>query len=118
MFGLGFSEIAVLAVLGLILLGPEQLPDVARTLGRFFSDLKRSTDELTDEFKKANISSENLIEEIRTDLRVEDNPVVENHQNNEPEPVQLEMDTEYEPPTPITTEQDKQEKDGKKSDAN
>ena len=117
MFGLGFSEIAILAVLGLILLGPEQLPDVARTLGRFFSDLKRSTDELTDEFKKANISSENLIEEIRTDLRIEDNPIVEHHANKEPEPVQLEMDTEYEPPT-LPTETNKQEEDGKKSDSN
>lgn len=114
MFGLGFSEIAVLAVLGLILLGPEQLPDVARTLGRFFSDLKRSTDELTDEFKKANINTEGLIEEIRTDLKVEDDPIVEDHVPQEPEPVQLEMDTEYEPPTVVS----EQETNGKKPDTN
>lgn len=52
MFGLGMGEILVLAVLGLILIGPEQLPELARTIGRFINDLKRSTDGLTDDLKK------------------------------------------------------------------
>lgn len=52
MFGLGMGEILVLAILGLILIGPEQLPELARTLGRFINDLKRTTDGLTDDLKK------------------------------------------------------------------
>lgn len=52
MFGLGMGEILVLAVLGLILIGPEQLPELARTLGRFINDLKRTTEGLTDDIKK------------------------------------------------------------------
>lgn len=72
MFGLGFSEIMVLAVLGLILLGPEQLPEIARTLGRFINDLKRSTEGISDEFKKQGFgSSRQLLEDIRKETAVE-----------------------------------------------
>ena len=52
MFGLGMGEILVLAILGLILIGPDQLPELARTIGRFINDLKRSTDGFTEDLKK------------------------------------------------------------------
>lgn len=72
MFGLGFSEIVVLAVLGLILLGPEQLPDMARALGRFINDLKRTTDGLQDELKKQGFSDgQKFLEEIRRETTIE-----------------------------------------------
>lgn len=65
MFGLGFSEIVVIGVLALILLGPEQLPDLARTIGRFVNDLRRTTDGLKEEFRQASIHPSNLLEEIK-----------------------------------------------------
>ena len=65
MFGLGFSEIAIIGVLALILLGPEQLPDLARKLGRFINDLKRTTDGIKEEFKSSGINPTNLLEEIK-----------------------------------------------------
>jgi Sec-independent protein translocase protein TatA len=52
MFGLGMSELILLGILALILIGPKQLPEVARTLGRFLNDLKRSADGLTEDIKK------------------------------------------------------------------
>lgn len=51
MFGLGFSEIIVLAVIGLIVLGPEELPKLARNLGRIFNDVKRSADDFKTEIQ-------------------------------------------------------------------
>ena len=36
MFDVGFSEIVVIAVVALIVIGPERLPKVARTLGHLF----------------------------------------------------------------------------------
>lgn len=45
------SEIIFLAVLALIVIGPKQLPELARTLGRFLNELKRSTNMLSDELK-------------------------------------------------------------------
>lgn len=52
MFGLGMSEIIFLAVLALIVIGPKELPELARTLGRFLNELKRSTNVLGDELKQ------------------------------------------------------------------
>jgi len=46
------SELILLAVLALIIIGPKQLPEVARTLGRLINDIKRSTAGLSDEIKK------------------------------------------------------------------
>ncbi|MBX3041696.1 MAG: twin-arginine translocase TatA/TatE family subunit [Bdellovibrionaceae bacterium] len=51
MFGLGFSEILFLAVLALIVIGPKQLPEMARHLGRFLNELKRATDGLTNDIR-------------------------------------------------------------------
>ncbi|WP_232468930.1 Sec-independent protein translocase subunit TatA/TatB [Bdellovibrio bacteriovorus] len=46
------SEIIFLAVLALIVIGPKELPELARTLGRFLNELKRSTDSMGDELKQ------------------------------------------------------------------
>jgi sec-independent protein translocase protein TatB len=52
MFGLGLSEIIFLGILALIVIGPKELPEVARTIGRFLNELKRSTNVLSDELKQ------------------------------------------------------------------
>ncbi len=53
MFGFGsFSHLLVVLVLALILIGPKQLPEVARTLGRLLNELRRATNLLTDEFRQ------------------------------------------------------------------
>ena len=41
MFDIGFSEIAVIGVVALVVLGPERLPKVARTAGHLFGRLQR-----------------------------------------------------------------------------
>lgn len=43
MFNLGFSELIILGVVALIFIGPEQLPQVARTIGRLLNEWKRAT---------------------------------------------------------------------------
>lgn len=52
MFGLGMSEMILLGVIALVVIGPKELPGLARTIGRFINELKRSTDSLTDEIKQ------------------------------------------------------------------
>jgi sec-independent protein translocase protein TatB len=42
MFDVGFAEIFLLALIGLIVLGPEKLPAVARTLGGFVRKARTS----------------------------------------------------------------------------
>ena len=42
MFDVGFTEIFLLALIGLLVLGPERLPGVARTLGGFVRKARTS----------------------------------------------------------------------------
>jgi sec-independent protein translocase protein TatB len=53
MFGLSFFEIIFLAVLALVVIGPKQLPEVARTLGKFLRDFKRTTNVMTDDLRQS-----------------------------------------------------------------
>lgn len=46
MFEVGFSEIAVIAVIALIVLGPERLPKAARMAGTFLRKARRSFESL------------------------------------------------------------------------
>ena len=52
MFGLGFQEIIVIAVLALVLLGPKRLPDLMRTLGKLVRDFQSATDDIKRELNK------------------------------------------------------------------
>lgn len=52
MFGLGMSEIILLGIIALVVIGPKELPQLARTIGRFLNELKRSTNGLTEELRE------------------------------------------------------------------
>jgi sec-independent protein translocase protein TatB len=60
MFDIGFSEIVVIAVVALIVLGPERLPKAARTMGHLFGRLQRYVNDV-----KADINREMEIEELK-----------------------------------------------------
>jgi len=60
MFDIGFSEIVVIAVVALIVIGPERLPKTAKTLGLLFGRLQRYVSDV-----KADINRELELEELR-----------------------------------------------------
>jgi len=60
MFDLAFSELLVIAVVALVVIGPEKLPKTARTLGHLFGRLQRYVRDV-----KADISREMELEELR-----------------------------------------------------
>ena len=60
MFDVGFTELMVIAVVALIVIGPERLPRVARTLGHLFGRLQRYVNDV-----KADISREIELEELK-----------------------------------------------------
>src|SRR3989304_4556407 len=41
MFDIGFSELVVIGLIALIVLGPKRLPEVARTAGKWMGQLRR-----------------------------------------------------------------------------
>jgi sec-independent protein translocase protein TatA len=53
MFGIGFQELIIIAIIALLIVGPKKLPDLAKTLGKGFSEFKKATEGVTDELKDA-----------------------------------------------------------------
>jgi Tat protein translocase TatB subunit len=50
MFGIGMTEMIVILVIALVVLGPKRLPEMARTLGKSLAELRRASTELRREF--------------------------------------------------------------------
>ncbi len=53
MFGIGTGELLLILVIALIVLGPERMPRMARDIGRVVGELRRTSDELREEFMNA-----------------------------------------------------------------
>jgi len=53
MFNVGGGEILVILVLGLIVLGPDKLPETARAIGKHLSTFKRMRDGFQNELRSA-----------------------------------------------------------------
>jgi Tat protein translocase TatB subunit len=50
MFGIGMTELLVILVIGLLVLGPKRLPELARSLGRGLAEFRRASLDLRKEF--------------------------------------------------------------------
>lgn len=64
MFDIGFSELLIVALVALLVIGPERLPVVARTLGLLLGRAKRSLGSIREEVER-----EIGMDQIRLDLR-------------------------------------------------
>jgi sec-independent protein translocase protein TatB len=62
MFGVGVPELVVIFLVALVILGPKQLPEVAKFLGKALGEFRRATDEISAEFNNAKAMLE---EEVR-----------------------------------------------------
>ncbi len=60
MFGIGMTELVVIFVIGLLVLGPKRLPEMARSLGRTLAEFRRASTELRQDFL-----------DVREDVRIE-----------------------------------------------
>ena len=46
MFGIGMTELMVVLVVALLVLGPQRLPEIARALGRGMAEFRRASNDL------------------------------------------------------------------------
>jgi len=60
MFDVGFSELVVIAIVALVVIGPERLPRVARTAGHLLGRMQRYVNDV-----KADISREMQLDELK-----------------------------------------------------
>ena len=64
MFGVGTSELIIILLIALLILGPKEIPKVARTIGRGMREIQRAKDEL-----KKNIEFEDeTVSEIKSEI--------------------------------------------------
>ena len=96
MFDVSFSELFVVAVVALLVIGPEKLPKVARTMGAFMGRMQRYVAQVKEE-----VNREVRFEELQK-LQEEIKQSVE---SNLVKPVEKEMtslkDSLHQPPKPI-----------------
>lgn len=50
MFGIGMTELMVIFVIGLVVLGPKRLPELARSLGRSLAEFRRASNDIRRDF--------------------------------------------------------------------
>jgi Tat protein translocase TatB subunit len=48
-FGIGMQEMVIIGIIVLVIFGPKNLPGMARDVGRFVSDARRSVDEFKED---------------------------------------------------------------------
>jgi sec-independent protein translocase protein TatB len=90
MFGVGTSELVIILIIALLILGPKEIPKVARTIGKGMRELQRAKDEL-----KKNIEfEEETVSQVKSDFREMINETEE------------EIKSEFKSPPPETKDQD------------
>jgi len=52
MFGIGLPELIVIFVLALLIFGPRKLPELGQTIGKWISEFRRVTQDLSEDFKE------------------------------------------------------------------
>lgn len=67
MFDIGWTEILVIAVVAIIVIGPKDLPRMLRTLGRYAGQLRRTAGEFRSQFDEVIRDSE--LDELRSSLQ-------------------------------------------------
>jgi Tat protein translocase TatB subunit len=90
-FGIGMTELMVIFVVGLLVLGPKRLPELARSLGRGLAEFRRASTDLRQEFM--DVADSARIEP--SDLSAPDRSNVE-----EDQPAQANQDPKPESSTP------------------
>jgi len=61
MFGIGITEIIIILIVALLVVGPKKLPELARTLGRGMAEFRKTADD----FKESIYQDDNAVETDR-----------------------------------------------------
>ena len=71
MFQIGFLEIAIILILGLIIIGPSQLPEVIRSWLKFYKKFQNHLTKFKNELEK-DIGTDELKKDVFNEMRMEE----------------------------------------------
>src|SRR3972149_4456948 len=69
-FGISTSELVVILIVALIVLGPKRLPEVAKTIAKVVRELRSAMDDL-----KANVEKEEVFRDAKNAINVAKNTI-------------------------------------------
>lgn len=91
MFDIGFQELVIIFVVALLVFGPKQLPELARTMGKWMTEIKRGV----------YIAKSQIENELNADYKLPDADIINNLPKDEQKEAHLLPESE------VTKKEDK-----------
>jgi sec-independent protein translocase protein TatB len=106
-FDIGFAELLLIGVVGLLVVGPEQLPGAVRTVLAWVNRFRRSFDQIRTEVRRE-LHNDEIMQKLKAESRQLEQQVRDTTQSVEHELQALGADASASLQTPSTTTQPQQ----------
>ena len=82
MFQVGFLEIAIILIQGLIVIGPKRLPDLIKTILKFYKKVQKQISNLKNDLEE-DIGTEEIKKDVFNEMRMEELDLFDKSDKNE-----------------------------------
>lgn len=82
MFQVGFLEIAIILILGLLIIGPKRLPDLIKTILKFYKKVQKQIANLKSDLEE-DIGTEEIKKDVFNEMRMEELDLFDKSDKNE-----------------------------------
>ena len=82
MFQVGFLEIAIILILGLLIIGPKRLPDLIKTILKFYKKAQKQISNLKNDLEE-DIGTEEIKKDVFNEMRMEELDLFDKSDKNE-----------------------------------
>jgi len=82
LFQVGFLEIAIILMLGLIVIGPKRLPDLIKTILKFYKKVQKQISNLKNDLEE-DIGTEEIKKDVFNEMRMEELDLFDKSDKNE-----------------------------------